>query len=64
MLNDTALVIITVLDVNEFPPVFLSPPSRVNVSEFFPPTNDLILQLAATDMDDVSSFIAMHTYIS
>ena len=54
-LNDTAVVIITVLDVNEFPPMFISPPNRVNVSEVG--TNEPILQLTATDMDDVSSSV-------
>ena len=52
-LNDTAVVIITVLDVNEFPPTFVLPPDRVNISEFGIPTNEPILQLSASDMDDV-----------
>ena len=54
-LNDTAVVIITVLDVNEFPPMFASPPNQVNVSEFGIPANQAVLQLTAIDMDDVSS---------
>ena len=54
-LNDTTIVIITVLDVNEFPPMFVSPPNRVNVSEIG--ATESILQLTATDMDDVSSFM-------
>ena len=57
-LNDTAIVIITVLDVNEFSPMFVSPPNRVNVSEIG--TSESILQLTATDMDDVSSFIIIN----
>lgn len=58
-LNDTVVVIITVLDVNEFPPMFVSPPNRVNVSEFFIPVNEPVLQLTATDMDYVSLFTAL-----
>lgn len=56
-LNNTAIVIIRVEDVNEFPPMFVSPPERVEVSEFEIPFNESLLQLTATDMDDVSSFI-------
>lgn len=59
-LNDTTIVIITVLDVNEFPPMFISPPNRVNVSEIG--TNEPILQLTATDKDDVSLFVCVYKY--
>ena len=61
-LNDTVVVIITVLDVNEFSPMFLSPPARVNVSEFFIPADELIIQLRAIDLDDVSSVICVLKY--
>ena len=61
-LNDTATVIITVLDENEFAPTFVSPPDSVNVSEIDMASNELILQLIATDMDDVSCHVCTKIY--
>ena len=61
-LNDTATVIITVLDENEFAPTFVSPPDSVNVSEIDMASNELILQLIATDMDDVSYVMCVQKY--
>ena len=61
-LNDTTTVMITVLDENEFAPAFVSPPDSVNVSEIDMASNELILQLTAIDMDDVSYAMCVQKY--
>ena len=56
--NDTADVIITVMDLNDNPPIFSSPVYSVSISEVAP-INSTVISLTATDNDSgTNSYIA------